>query len=105
MTGTACLFNWFLLKKRAKREISDQFSKSQYYRRTIFTKRNGILCWVQCLFLTDVRSKKEQYVRFQADFQGKPLIIERQFFQNVTVFMIGMYILFFRCFGQKKNKR
>ena len=43
MIGTSYLLDGFLSRKRTKREISDQFSgKSQYNRRTIFTKRNGI---------------------------------------------------------------
>ena len=37
-------------------------------------------------FLTGFWSKKAQNVRFQADFQGKPLILERQFFQNVVFY-------------------
>ena len=42
MTGTACFFNWFLVKKRTKREISGRFSgKTPYNRTTIFSKRNG----------------------------------------------------------------
>ena len=38
-------------------------------------------------FLTGFWKRKEQNLRYQADFQEKTLIIERQFFQNVTVFM------------------
>ena len=33
--------------------------------------------------------KKDQNVRFPAKFQGKAHIIERQFSQNVRVFMLG----------------
>ena len=40
MTGTACFFNWFLVKKRTKREISGRFSGKtpykSYNRMTIF---------------------------------------------------------------------
>ena len=130
MLGTACCYNWFLDKKRTKREISGRFSgkdpynrttifqnvtvfydwylhlvffmflvqkkkgeisdrfsvKTPYNRKAIFKKRNGFLWQVQRVFLTGFWSKKGQNVRFQADFRGKPLIIERQFFQNVTVF-------------------
>ena len=44
MLGTACFFNWFLVKKSVKREISGQFSvKAPYKRTTIFPKRNGFL--------------------------------------------------------------
>ena len=45
-------------------------------------------------------SKKEQKVRFQTDFQGKPNIIERQFSQNVTVFY-DMY----QCFFSPRKKK
>ena len=48
---------------------------------------------------------KEQDVRFQAGFHAKPLIIEGQFFQNVTV-LHDRYILFFGCFFvNKRTKR
>ena len=44
-------------------------------------------------------------MRFQAGFQEKTLIIERQFFQNVTVFY-DRNILFFGClFAKKRTKR
>ena len=62
MTGTACFFNWFLVKKRTKREISGRFS-------------------------------------------GKTLIIERQFFQNVTVFMIGTSCILDVFLSKKRTKR
>ena len=39
---------------------------------------------------------KEQDVKFQAGFHAKPLIVEGQFFQNVTV-LHDRYILFFGC--------
>ena len=103
MNGTSYFLNVFLSKIRAKREISDQFSGKRPYNITInLTKRNGFLCQVQRVFLTGFWTKKEQNVRFQADFQEKTLIIERQFFQNVTVFY-DRYILFFRCFFGRGN--
>ena len=44
MLGTACFYNWVLVKKRTKREISGQFSvKTPYNRAAIFSKRNGFL--------------------------------------------------------------
>ena len=46
--------------------------------------------------------KKDQNVRFQADFQGNPLIIERQFFSKRNGFY-DRYILFFRCFFGRGN--
>ena len=77
MLGTACFFNWFLVKKRTKRVISGRFSgKTHYNRTTIFSKRNGFIL-VQGIFLTGFSSKIEQNVRFVADFQGKPFMIER----------------------------
>ena len=54
-----------------------------------------------CCFL----SKKEQKVRFQTDFQGKPNITERQFSQNLTVFNLRYSVLFYQVFSQKRNKR
>ena len=48
-------------------------------------------------------SKKEQKVRFQTDFQGKPNIIERQFSQNVTVFY-ARYSVFFSRFLVNKEQ-
>ena len=44
-------------------------------------------------------------MRFQADFLGKPLIIERQFFQNVTVFMIGTSCILDVFLSKKRTKR
>ena len=91
-------FGCFFVNKRTKREISDQFlGKSQYNRSTNLTKRNGFLCQVHRVFFTGFWTKKEQKVRFQTDFKENTLIIEQQFFQNVTVFN-DWYILFFRCF-------
>ena len=99
-------FRCFLSKKRTKGEISDRFSaKTPYNRMTIFTKRNGFLWQVQRVFLTGFWSKKGQNVRFQADFLGKPLIIERQFFQNVTVFMIGTSCILDVFLSKKRTKR
>ena len=46
------------------------------------------------MFFRCFLSKKEQNVRFQNDYQGKPLIIERQFSQNGTVFMVGTACFF-----------
>ena len=56
-------------------------------------------------FLTGFWSKKGQNVRFQADFQGKPLIIERQFFRNVTVFYDRYLHLVFYMFLSKKRTK
>ena len=50
-------------------------------------------------------SKKEQKVRFQTEFQGKPNITERQFSQNLTVFNLRYSVLFYQVFSQKRNKR
>ena len=94
-------FRCFLSKKRTKGEISDRFSaKTHYNRTTIFTKRKGFLCLVQRVFLTSFWSIKDQNVRFQADLQWKPIIIERQFSQNVTVFysFVRSYPYFFNVF-------
>ena len=44
---------------------------------------------VQRVFLTGFWSTEQQNVGLHADFLGKSLIIERRFFQNVTVFMGG----------------
>ena len=55
-------------------------------------------------FLTGFWSKKEQNGRFQANSQGKTLIVERQYFQNVTVFY-DRYICFFDVFVQHRTKR
>ena len=89
------------------------FRNRPYNRTTIFQTVTGFydryilffrcLCQVQrVFFLTGFWSKKEQNVRFQADFQENTLIIERQCFQNVTVFY-DRYILFFRCFFGRGN--
>ena len=48
--------------------------------------------------------QKEQKVRFQTDFQGKPNITVRQFSQNVTVFYVRYSVLSSPVLGQKKNK-
>ena len=103
MIRMSCFLDIFV-KKRIKREIPDQFSgKSPCNKTTILAKRNGFLCEIQRVFLTGFWTKKEQNVRFQAGFQEKTLIIERQFFQNVTVFY-DRNILFFGCFCQKKEQ-
>ena len=71
MLGTACFFNWFLVKKSVKREISGQFSvKAPYNRTTIFPKRNGFLLYqlhlvFRCFFV----KKEEQNVRFQTNYR------------------------------------
>ena len=65
MLGTACFFNWFLVKKSVKREISGQFSvKAPYNRTTIFPKRNGFLLYqlhlvFQMFFRQKRRAKRE----------------------------------------------
>ena len=65
MLGTACFFNWFLVKKSVKREISGQFSvKAPYKRTTIFPKRNGFLLYqlhlvFQMFFRQKRRAKRE----------------------------------------------
>ena len=95
MLGTACCFTRFLDKKRTKRKISGRFSgKDPYNRTTIFPKRNGFFMIDTSFFFRFFLSKKEQKVRFQTDFQGKPNIIERQFSQNVTVFYARYSVLF-----------
>ena len=95
MLGTACCFTRFLDKKRTKRKISGRFSgKDHYNRTTIFPKRNGFFMIDTSFFLDFFCQKKEQKVRFQTDFQGKPNIIERQFSQNVTVFYARYSVLF-----------
>ena len=43
-------------------------------------------------------------MRFQANFQENTLMIERQFFQNVTV-LYDSYILFLHSFVSKKIKK
>ena len=55
-------------------------------------------------FFNQFLDKKEQNLRFQTNYQEKTLIIERQFFQNVTVFY-DRYILFFRFFFVKKRAK
>ena len=49
--------------------------------------------------------KKEQNVRFQTNFQGKAYIIERQFSQYVTVFMLGTACFFNRFLIKKKRTK
>ena len=51
-----------------------------------------------CFFFT-VFGLKKNNIRSQADFQEKTLMIERQFFQNETVFKIGKFSVV-----QKENK-
>ena len=55
--------------------------------------------------MTGFWTKKEQNVRFQADFQAKPLLIERQFLQNVTVFMLGTTCCFNQFLVKERTKR
>ena len=49
----------------------------------------GTICILD-MFLTN----KEQNVDFQTNFKRKPIIIERQFSQNVSVFMLGTGCIF-----------
>ena len=49
--------------------------------------------------------KKDQNVRFPAKFQGKAHIIERQFSQNVRVFMLGTVCFFNRFLVKTRTKR
>ena len=70
MLGTACFFNWFLVKKSVKREISGQFSvKAPYNRTTIFPKRNGFLLYQLHLVFVFFVKKEEQNVRFQTHYR------------------------------------
>ena len=47
------------------------------------------------IFILDLfLSRKEQNVCFQKNYQRKPIIIERQFSQNVSVFMLGTGCIF-----------
>ena len=76
MIATSCFLYVFLSKKRTKREISDQFSgKSPHNRTTIFTKRNGFYARYS-VFFNRFLVNKEQNVKFQVDFQAKPITIE-----------------------------
>ena len=85
----------FWKKKRTKREISGRFSgKDPYNGTTIFPKCNGFFMIDTFFFQIFFLSKKEQKVRFQTDFQGKPNIIERQFSQNVMIFYDRYIVLF-----------
>ena len=72
MIGTSCFLDDFFSKKRPKLETSDRFSEKTL----------------------DFWSKKEQNVRFQINFKGKPNITERQFSQSVTVFYDRYRVLF-----------
>ena len=93
----------FSSKKTTKREISDQFSgKSPHNRTTIFTKRNGFYARYS-VFFNRFLVNKEQNVKFQVDFQAKPIIIE-QFFENVMV-LYDRYILSFKRFLSKKRTK
>ena len=44
-------------------------------------------------------------MRFQTDFQRKPIIMERQSSQNVTVFMLGTTCFYNWIFVKKRTKR
>ena len=59
------------------------------------------ICFLNIIFWC----KKQQNVRCQTDFQGKPNIIERHFSQNITVFYARYSMLFYTVFGQKRTKR
>ena len=56
-------------------------------------------------FLNGFCAKREQNMRLQTDFDGKPNIIERQILQNVTFFILGTACFFNRFLDKKRTKR
>ena len=49
------------------------------------------LCEVYRVYFAVICQKIEQKVRFQKEFEQKPCILQRQFSQNVTLFMGGTW--------------
>ena len=74
----------FSSKKTTKREISDQFQGKAHIIERQFSQNVTVFYDRYSLFFNRFLVNKEQNVRFQVDFQAKPLILE-QFFENVTV--------------------
>ena len=68
MLGTACFFNWFLVKKSVKREISGKFSVKAPYNRT------------QCFFFPE-KPKPTREATFFAFFLGWIFFFSPTFFQ------------------------